>query len=83
LGHARVALLPIRLPLSPYLQIAALVGLAAIAISTLLVDGLQYSVPSFIPFLLIVTVFYWTLKRRNRSKLEDNPKRAVFLSQIK
>ena len=39
IGQARVALLPIRLPFSPYSQIAALVALAAIAISTLLRGG--------------------------------------------
>jgi len=69
MGHARVALLPIRLPFSPWLQIIALIGLAAIAISTFYVDGLQYSILSFMPFLLVVTAFYLTLKRRNRSKL--------------
>jgi L-asparagine transporter-like permease len=68
LGPARVALLPIRLPFSPVLQIAALILLAALAISTFYVEGLQYSVPSFLPFLLVITLFYWTLKRRNRSK---------------
>jgi len=69
IGQARVAVLPIRLPFSPWLQILALMGLAAITISTFYVDGLQYSILSFIPFLLVVTAFYWTLKRRNRSKL--------------
>jgi L-asparagine transporter-like permease len=69
IGQARAALLPIRLPFSPWLQILALMGLAAITISTFYVDGLQYSILSFIPFLLVVTAFYWTLKRRNRSKL--------------
>ena len=69
IGQARAALLPIRLPFSPWLQILALMGLAAITISTFYVDGLQYSILSFMPFLLVVTAFYWTLKRRNRSKL--------------
>ena len=68
IGQARVAQLPIRLPFSPYSQIAALIALAAIAISTYHVEGLEYSVPSFIPFLLVITAFYWTPKRRNRSK---------------
>jgi len=72
LGHARVALLPIRLGFSPYLQIIALTGLAAISISTFYVEGLQYSVPSFMPFLLVITAFYWTLKRRNHNKPEDS-----------
>ena len=65
LGEARAAQLPIHLPLSPFAQIAALLGLAAIVISTFYVDGLRYSVPSLVPFLLLITVFYWLLKRRN------------------
>jgi AAT family amino acid transporter len=70
IGKSLVAQLPIRLPFSPYSQNAALIALAAIAISTYYVDGLKYSVPSFISFLLVITVFYWTLKRRDRSKTE-------------
>ena len=54
------------LPFSPYPQIAALIALAAIAISTYRVEGLEYSVPSFIPFLLVITVFYSMPKRRTR-----------------
>jgi amino acid transporter, AAT family len=80
LGKERIARLPIRLPLSPYLEIIALIGLAAIATSTFFVDGLQYSVLSLMPFLLLVTVFYWMLKRRNRSRSEGNPERDVSLS---
>jgi AAT family amino acid transporter len=64
MGPARVAQLPIRLPLSPYSQIAALIALAAIGISTLNVKGLDYSVPSFIPFLLLISAFYWRLNRK-------------------
>jgi L-asparagine transporter-like permease len=66
LGHARVALLPIRLPFSPYAQTAALISLVAITISTFFVEGLQYTVPSFLPFLLLITAFYWMLKRKIR-----------------
>jgi L-asparagine transporter-like permease len=68
IGKARLAELPIRLPFSPYLQIAALIAIAAIAISTCRVEGLEYSVPSFIPFLLVITAFYWKPKRRNRKR---------------
>jgi amino acid transporter, AAT family len=78
LGQTRVTLLPIRLPFSPCLQIAALAGLAALAISTFYVGGLQYSVPSFLPFLLVITLFYWTLERRNRSRLEDRHENELF-----
>jgi L-asparagine transporter-like permease len=65
IGQARVALLPIRLLFSPYSQIAALVSLAAIAISTFYVAGLEYSVLSFISFLLVLTTLYWVLMRKN------------------
>jgi L-asparagine transporter-like permease len=63
-----VALLPIRLPFSPWMQIIALAGLVALAFSTLFVDGLQFSVLSFLPFLLLITVFYFALNRRDRRK---------------
>jgi amino acid transporter, AAT family len=62
-GRAHAAVLPIRLPFSPYSQIAALIALAAITISTFYVEGLQYAVPSFLPFLLVITAFYRVLKR--------------------
>jgi amino acid transporter, AAT family len=65
LGRARVALLPIRLRCSPCSQIIALIILAAIAMSTFFVEGLQYTVPGFAVFLLATTVVYRTLKRRN------------------
>ena len=61
LGETRAALLPIHLPFSPYSQIAALISLAAITISTFYVDGLRYTVPSFMLFLLVITAFQWTL----------------------
>jgi L-asparagine transporter-like permease len=68
MGEKMVALLPIRLPFSPGMQIIALTGLAALAISTFYVEGLQFSVPSFLPFLLLITAFYFALKRKKRLK---------------
>ena len=79
LGKSLVAKLPIRLPFSPYSQIAALVALAAIVIGTYQANGLEYSVPSFIAFLLVITVFYWTLKRRNRSKRSGSSERNFLI----
>jgi AAT family amino acid transporter len=64
LGSERLAQLPMRLrfyPYSTWLGIAALVG---ITVSTFFVDGLQYTVPAFIPFLLIVSAAYWRIRRR-------------------
>ena len=72
IGGPRAALLPIRLPFSPYAQIAALLALAAIALSTFFVKGLEYSVPSFLPFLLAITAFYWTLKQRRGRKARSS-----------
>jgi AAT family amino acid transporter len=68
IGKARVAELPIRLSFSPYAQLAALACLAGIAIGTFYVQGLEYSVTSFILFLMMITAFYWTLKRRNKNR---------------
>jgi AAT family amino acid transporter len=79
MGHGRLLQLPMRLPFSPQSQIAALIALAAIAVSTLCVEGLEYSVLSFIPFLLVITIFYWTLKRSNRSPRKGNSEGNLFM----
>jgi amino acid transporter, AAT family len=65
IGQMRVAKLPIRLRFTPFSQIAALVVLAGAAVSTFFVADLKYSVPGFIPFLLGISAFYWTMARRN------------------
>jgi AAT family amino acid transporter len=65
IGKARVGGLPIRLAFSPYAQLAALASLGGIVIGTFYVQGLEYSVTSFILFLMLITAFYWTLRRRN------------------
>jgi amino acid transporter, AAT family len=65
IGQMRVAKLPIRLRFTPFSQIAALIVLAGAAVSTFFVADLKYSVPGFIPFLLGISAFYWTMARRN------------------
>jgi len=70
LGPERVAQLPMRLRFFPYsslLGIAALLGLAA---STFYVDGLQYTIPAFAPFLLLMSLAYWKV-RRARGQTSD------------
>ena len=65
LGPERVAQLPMRLRFSPYsnaLGIAALLGIAA---STFYVDGLQYTVPAFAPFLLFISLAYWIIRSKS------------------
>jgi AAT family amino acid transporter len=75
LGPERVAKLPMRLrffPYSTYLGIAALLG---ITISTFFVDGLQWTVPGFAPFLVLITIAYWFTRRRpHDSTLNGTPK---------
>ena len=66
LGPERVAQLPMRLRFFPYsnaLGIAALLGIAA---STFYVEGLQYTVPAFAPFLLFISLAYWMIRRKAR-----------------
>jgi amino acid transporter, AAT family len=64
LGPARIAQLPMRLCFFPYstaLGIAALLGIAA---STFYVDGLRYTIPAFAPFLLLISLAYWMIRRK-------------------
>ena len=74
IGRVSVSQLPIRLPFSPWSQIAALIALAAIVSGTFHVEGLQYSVAGFALFLLAITAFYWMLYRRNGGDRKDSSK---------
>jgi L-asparagine transporter-like permease len=79
-GRGRVAQLPIRLPFSPWSQFAALIALAAIAIGTFFVEGLQYSIASFALFLLAITAFYRMLNLRNGGDRKDSSERSFAMS---
>jgi amino acid transporter, AAT family len=60
--------LPIKLAWSPYsnwIGIAALLGITA---STFFVDGLQYALPAFLPFLLAMSLVYWRVRRGSQLK---------------
>jgi L-asparagine transporter-like permease len=59
----RVARLPIRLPGSTIAANVGIVMLIAIAATTFFVDGLRYTVPSFLPFLLVMSVVYLRARR--------------------
>jgi len=58
LAPDEIARLPIRMPAHRPLSWFAIAALAAIAATTLFVDGLRYSVISFVPFLLVMTLLY-------------------------
>jgi L-asparagine transporter-like permease len=66
LGPQRVAQLPIRLRFAPISTVLGLTALLGIAASTFFVDGLTYSVPAFIPFLILISLAYWRARRKNR-----------------
>lgn len=64
LGAERIARLPMRLRWYPYSTILGIVALLGITASTFFVDGLQYTVPAFIPFLLVISIAYWIVSRK-------------------
>ncbi len=63
LGDGRIAKLPMRLRFYPYSTILGIAALLGIAASTFFVDGLEYTVPAFAPFLLLITIAYWFARR--------------------
>jgi len=64
IAPARLAALPMRLRLYPYSTMIGIVALLGIAASTFYVDGLQYSVPAFVPFLTVISFAYWLVRGR-------------------
>lgn len=64
LGPERIARLPMRLRFFPYSTGLGIVALLGIAASTFYVEGLQYTVPAFAPFLVLISLAYWRLKRK-------------------
>jgi AAT family amino acid transporter len=66
LGPERVAKLPMRLHFYPYSTWLGLLALAGITLTTFYVDGLQYTVPAFLPFLLLVSIAYWRVRSREK-----------------
>jgi L-asparagine transporter-like permease len=59
----QVASLPIRLPVHRVAAVFGIVSLVAITVTTFFVEGLEYTVPSFLPFLAIMSIAYARLKR--------------------
>jgi AAT family amino acid transporter len=63
-AEARLSMRLAFFPYSNWLGIAALLSIAA---TTFYVDGLQYTVPAFLPLLLIISLVYWKVSRRDRT----------------
>ncbi len=64
IGASRAARLPLRLPLHPFPTLLGIAALLAITATTFFVKGLEYTVPAFVPFLLLITLVYWKLRGR-------------------
>jgi L-asparagine transporter-like permease len=64
LSPGEVAALPIRLPAHKVSASFGLVALAGIILTTFFVEGLRYTVPSFLPFLAIISIIYSRKRRR-------------------
>lgn len=62
LGPEQISRLPLRLRFFPYSTWLGIVALLGIAGSTFYVEGLQYSLPAFAPFLLLISLAYWKVR---------------------
>jgi AAT family amino acid transporter len=60
----QVARLPIRLPAHRAAAIFGIVSLTAITVTTFFVDGMRYTVPSFLPFLAVISILYARMRKR-------------------
>ena len=60
----QVAQLPIKLPAHKLAATFGIVSLVAITLTTFFVDGLQYTVPSFLPFLALISILYARMRKR-------------------
>jgi L-asparagine transporter-like permease len=65
MSPAEVARLPIRMPAHRAAATFGIVSLVAITITTFFVDGLQYTVPSFLPFLALISILYARMRKRD------------------
>jgi AAT family amino acid transporter len=62
------AQLSMKLAFFPYSNWLGIGALLAITATTFFVDGLQYSVPAFLPLMLLLTLMYWRTSQRDRDK---------------
>lgn len=58
IGPERVAALPMRLRFFPFSTLLGIAALLGIAVATFYVQGLQYTIPAFAPFLLLISLLF-------------------------
>ena len=64
LSPEQLAWLPVRMPAHKAAAVFGIVSLSAIAATTFFVDGLRYTVPSFLPFLAVISILYARMRKR-------------------
>jgi amino acid transporter, AAT family len=72
LTSERLLSLPMRLRAHPTFTVLGILLIAAIAVTTFFVDGLQWSVPAFVVFLGLISLLYLSIKRQKTSGDRDN-----------
>jgi L-asparagine transporter-like permease len=60
----RVRLLPVQMPGKTLFSMLGIVVILALAVSTVFVEGLEWTVPVFLAALILMTVFYFIRKPR-------------------
>lgn len=66
IGPERVAQLPLKLRFHPFPTLLGIAALVGISLSTFFVHGLRYTLPAFAPFLLLISLAYWKVRRTGR-----------------
>jgi L-asparagine transporter-like permease len=64
--------LPMRLPVHPFFTALGILLIAAVAVTTFFVDGLQWSVPAFLVFLALISLLYLRVRQREKSGDRNN-----------
>jgi L-asparagine transporter-like permease len=72
LTREQVLRLPMRLRAHPFFTLAGIVLVAAVAITTFFVQGLQWSVPAFFVFLVSISLVYLRVRRQETASVEGN-----------
>jgi L-asparagine transporter-like permease len=67
LTRERLLLLPMRLRAHPLFTLVGIVLIIAVAVTTFFVDGLQWSVPAFSVFLVLISLLYLRIRRQETS----------------
>jgi len=69
IGAEQEAKLPLKLPCHPWPTIGALLAMLAIAVSTAWVSGLEYTIPTYLPLLGLISLVYFVMRRRRLANL--------------